>query len=141
MNIKNYSNEELQWFLDNSENIREELKVRQEIQAVTNRDIHVGGYYCVKISENTYNLYHLTKIIPKMGYDMASFDVLGIRKNVLDSWIQTKSMNEDFTYFKVIPEDLYNSVKTCIDNYGDQINSLTKKVYDICIDLIEKEIL
>lgn len=137
MNIKNYSNEELQWFLENSESIKEELVTRQKIQEVTNRDIHVGGYYCVKISENTYNLYHLTKIED----NLASFDVLGIRKNVLDSWVQTKSMNEDFTYFKIIPEDLYNNVKACIDNYSDKVNSLTKEVYDICIDLITKEIL
>lgn len=136
MDIKNYSNEELQWFLDNSESVREELKIRQEIQMVTARDIHVGGYYCVKVSENAYNLYHLTKI----EKDVATFDVLGIHWNYLDSWISTKSMLEDFTYFKIIPENLYNSVKSRIDNCGDQINSLTKKVYDICSDLIEKEL-
>jgi hypothetical protein len=137
MDIKNYSNEELQWFLENSESIKEELVTRQKSQEVTNRDIHVGGYYCVKISENTYNLYHLTEIIPRIGNDVAHFDVLGIRKNVLDSWIQTKSMDEDFTYFRIIPEDLYNNVKACIDNYGDKINSLTEEVYDKCINLIE----
>lgn len=136
MDIKNYSNEELQWFLENSESIKEELVTRQKIQEVTNRDIHVGGYYCVKVSENAYNLYHLTKI----EKDVATFDVLGIHWNYLDSWISTKSMLEDFTCFKIIPENLYNSVKSRIDNYGDQINSLTKKAYDVCIDLIEKEI-
>ena len=137
MDIKNYSNEELQWFLENSESIKEELVTRQKIQETTNRNIYVGGYYCVKVSDCAYDLYHLSKIED----DLASFDVLGIRKNVLDGcWIQNKSMNEDFTYFKIIPGDLYNNVKACIDNYGDKVNSLTKEVYDVCIDLITKEV-
>ena len=136
MNIKNYSNEELQWFLENSESIKEELAVRQKIQEATNRNIHVGGYYCVKVSENAYYLYYLTEI----KGDVVFFDVLGIRRNVLDSWVQTKSIYEDFTYFKIISGDLYNRVKTCIDNYGDKVNSLTKEVYDVCIDLITKEV-
>lgn len=137
IDLKSFSEEELQEILDSQEKVKKELEVRKNIRESISKKIQIGQCF-LKLRKGSIFVYKIKNFSSRYS-DVVLTDAIAVYPNYSEKFETTCHFGE-FMVFKEIPLEYFDQINDLYEKTRKEISSLHSNLWKNCESLINDEL-
>ena len=137
IDLKSFSEEELQEILDSHEKVKKELEVRKTIREHISKKIQIGQCF-LKLGKDSIFVYKV-KSFSLLYSDVVLTDAIRVYPNYSEKFEATCHFGE-FMVFKEIPLEYFDQISNLYEKTHEEISSLHSNLWKNSESLINNEL-